>query len=61
MLAKILLVLTIMLQLSLALVEQGWIRSVSELSAFLLVIVLAALLPSKQGESATNPKMNTIL
>ncbi|WP_156430445.1 hypothetical protein [Vibrio tritonius] len=61
MLAKILLILTIVLQLSVAIAEQGWIRSASEFSAFLLVIVLAILIQAKRGESATSPTMNTIL
>ncbi|WP_342608305.1 hypothetical protein [Vibrio tritonius] len=61
MLAKILLILTIALQLSVAIAEQSWIRSASEFSAFLLVIVLAILIQAKRGESTTSPTMNTIL
>ncbi|MCA2016821.1 hypothetical protein LDJ79_11915 [Vibrio tritonius] len=61
MLAKILLILTIVLQLSVAIAEQGWIRSAAEFSAFLLVIVLAILIQAKRGESTTSPTMNTIL
>ncbi|MFV0448752.1 MAG: hypothetical protein ACK5MF_09855 [Vibrio sp.] len=38
---KGLLVITIALQLLIALTQTGWIRSVAELSAFLLVVLLS--------------------
>ncbi|MBF8999649.1 MULTISPECIES: hypothetical protein [Vibrio] len=61
MLAKILLVVTIVLQLVVAITQQGWLRSVSELSAFLLVATLAYLFQIKAGELKAKQETSKIL
>ncbi len=51
---KGLLVITIGLQLLIALTQAGWIRSVAELSAFLLVVLLSFSFKQAQVNSPQN-------
>lgn len=53
---KGLLIVTIALQLLVALTQSGWVKSIAELCAFLLVIVLSLTIKQqKQANSTTSP------
>ncbi len=53
---KGLLIAIIALQLLVALTQTGWVKSVAELSAFLLVVLLSVgIKQSKQASSETTP------